>query len=282
MLCYHDKWYATFTGTVSNRNHKAAWLGPALLLLISAACARNERPSSGSAEILVAAAADLKFALEEIVKEFRRKHRDAEVKISYGSSGNFYSQLLNRAPFDIYFSADLSYPKKLREQGLTLGSEFTYAVGRIIVWAPSSSNLDVERLKMDALRQPRVRHIAIANPRHAPYGRAAEAAMRSLGVYHAVKDKLVLGENIVQAFQFVQSGSAEVGVVALSLVLGLEVSSQGRYWEVPLDAYPRLEQGGAILKWAKNPQVTQNLRSYVQAQAGRAILKRYGFGLPEE
>ena len=178
----------------------------------------------------------------------------------------------------MFLSADVSYPHKLAGQGLIVpGSEFTYAVGRIVVWTGRASGIDVERLKMDALREPAVRHIAIANPQHAPYGVAAEAALRKAGVYDAIKDKLVLGENISQAFQLVQSGAAEVGIVALSLALGPSVSGQGRYWEIPLDAYPPIQQGGAILKSTHNLDAAQAFRDFVLAPEGRAILKRYGF-----
>jgi molybdate transport system substrate-binding protein len=234
-------------------------------------------------ELLVAAASDLKFAMDEMVQEFQKEHPETTVKVTYGSSGNFYSQLSNQAPFDIFFSADVGYPRKLSEQGLTSpGTEFLYAVGYIVVWVPKSSPIDVEQLKIDAVRHESVRHIAIANPKHAPYGKAAEAALRSLGVYEAVQQKLVLGENISQTLQFVQSGNAEIGVVALSLALAPGLKGQGRYWQVPLDAYPRLEQGGVILKWAKNPEAAERFRSFATGSKGRSLLRRYGFYLPGE
>jgi molybdate transport system substrate-binding protein len=243
----------------------------------------QESPQKGRRELLVAAASDLKFAMGEIVQDFQKDHPEITVKVTYGSSGNFYSQLSNQAPFDLFFSADISYPRKLSEQGLTLPStEFLYAMGYIVVWVPKSSPIDVERLKIEALRHDSVRHIAIANPKHAPYGKAAEAALRSLGIYAAVQQKLVLGENISQAFQFVQSGNAEVGIVALSLALAPSVKEQGRYWQIPLDAYPRLEQGGVILKWVKDPEAAQNFREFVTGSKGRSLLKRYGFYLPGE
>jgi molybdate transport system substrate-binding protein len=134
---------------------------------------------------------------------------------------------------------------------------------------------------MEALRSPLVRHIAIANPKHAPYGRAAEAAMRSQGVYDSIKGKLVYGENVAQTFQFVQSGAADIGIIALSLALAPEARSQGRYWEVPIDAYPRIEQGGIILKWTKQTEAAQIFRSFVLGPRGQPILKKYGFFLPE-
>jgi molybdate transport system substrate-binding protein len=221
--------------------------------------------------------------MEELITQFRGEHPDVVVNASYGSSGNFYSQLLNRAPFDIFFSADLEYPRKLAAQGLILaGSEFSYAAGRIVVWVPSTSPIDVQPLGIAALTHPSVSHIAIANPRHAPYGKAAEAAMRSLGVYTACQPKLVFGENISQTLQFVQSGSAEIGIVALSLAVSPAVASQGKYWEVPLSAYPKMEQGGAIMKWTKDASSAQALRAFVLGKQGRALLKRYGFYPPGE
>jgi molybdate transport system substrate-binding protein len=226
----------------------------------------------------IAAAADLRYALGDVVKDFRQRHAEIRIEPTYGSSGMFYAQLASRAPFDLYLSADVQYPRKLSEQGLTLpGSDFTYADGRIVLWTGNASGVDVARLGMDALRQPAVRHIAIANPAHAPYGRAAEAALRSLGIYDAVQGKLVMGENISQAFQMAQSGAAEVGIVALSLAIAPGAVGQGHYWEVPRDAYPRIQQGGAIMKWTKNPEAARAFRAFLLAPEGRAILKRYGF-----
>ena len=244
----------------------------ALAALGTAGCTTRPAP------LRIAAAADLRFALDDVAKMYGRRHPDVSLEPVYGSSGMFYAQLLNRAPFDLYLSADLQYPRQLAAQGLILpGSEFTYALGRIVLWTAKASAVDVERLGMDALRQPAVRHVAIANPAHAPYGRAAEAAMRSLGVYDAVREKLVLGENISQAFQMAQSGAAEVGIVALSLAAAPGAAAQGRYWEVPPSAYPRLEQGGAILKASRNPDAARAFRAYLLGPEGRAILKRYGF-----
>ncbi|HEX8437842.1 molybdate ABC transporter substrate-binding protein [Archangium sp.] len=231
--------------------------------------------------LTLAAAADLKFALDELVKEFRAKHADADLQVTYGSSGNFLAQISNGAPFDVFLSADVAYPRTLAEQGLVSEEGiFSYAVGRLVVWVPNGSPLRVETLGMKALLEPAARRIAIANPQHAPYGRAAEAALRNLGVHDAVKDKLVLGENIAQTAQFVQSGSADAGLIALALARAPAMKQEGRYWEVPLDAYPRLEQGGAILKRARNVELAKQFRDYLLGTEGKALLKRYGFFLP--
>jgi molybdate transport system substrate-binding protein len=250
------------------------------LLAVLVSCA--PRPAAPQ-QVTVAAAADLQFALEDIVQDFRRAHPSADIRIVYGSSGNFYTQIRNQAPFDLFLSADVDYPRRLAAEGLAAPeSLFTYAVGRIVVWVPNSSPLDPARLGMAALEAPSVRHIAIANPEHAPYGRAAAAAMKSLGVYDRVADKLVLGENIAQTLQFVESGAADVGIVALSLALGPSVRAQGRYWEVPLSAYPAIEQGGVILARARHSQPALLLRNYLASPAGKDRLKQFGFSLPQD
>ena len=244
-------------------------------------CGRST-PQGGSAPpvVRIAAAADLRFALEELTALFRKEHSDVAVSVSYGSSGTEYAQLLNRAPFDLFLSADVTYPRQLADRGLALpGSEFTYAVGRIVLWVPASSVIDVARRGMRALEEPGIAHIAIANPEHAPYGRAAEAAMRSAGVYDLVKSKLVFGENVSQALQFVQSGSADIGIVALSLARSPTIANAARFWEIPLDTYPRIEQGGTILQWASNPDAARSFRTFMLGAEGRAVLKRYGFFL---
>jgi molybdate transport system substrate-binding protein len=233
--------------------------------------------------VQVAAAADLKFALDEIIDSFHRQYPDIRAQVTYGSSGNFFAQLSNRAPFDIYFSADVDYPRKLIEQGLALReTAFLYAVGRIVVWVPRRSSVDLEHLGIQALVDPSVRKVAIANPKHAPYGRAAEAAMKTLGVYEQVQERLVLGENIAQTAQFIQTGAADIGIIALALALAPALREEGRYWEIPLDAYPRMDQGGVILPWAKDMAAAQALRTFVLAPQSKDILRRYGFSLPGE
>jgi molybdate transport system substrate-binding protein len=228
--------------------------------------------------VRVAAAADLKFALDEIREAFQRQHPSIEVVITYGSSGNFYSQLANRAPFDMFLSADLDYPRRLIQQNLALAeSEFPYAVGSIVLWVQQTSPIAVEKLGIQALLDPSARKIAIANPRHAPYGRAAEAAMKNLGVFEKVQGRLVLGENITQTAQFVESGAADIGIISRSLAIAPALRDKGRSWEVPSDAYPRLEQGGVILSWAEDRAAADALRSFVLGDDGKSILGRYGF-----
>ncbi len=188
---------------------KVSKIAVALMVALLGACSAREAAHD---EIVVAAAADLRFALDELSATFSRQHPQWTVQTSFGSSGVFYSQLQNGAPYDLYLSADVAYPKKLGAEGLIVeGSLFTYAVGRIVLWTRADSEVDAEALGAQALTDPRIKKLAIANPQHAPYGRAAESAMRSLGVYDAVADKLVLGENVSQTLQFVQSGGGGRG-----------------------------------------------------------------------
>jgi molybdate transport system substrate-binding protein len=257
------------------------------LLIVGASVVAGMRgtppPATRKRTLTIAAASDLKFALDELLQQFRAKHPDADVQVTYGSSGNFFAQIANGAPFDVYLSADVSYPRKLAEQGLVHDSGvFLYAVGRIVVWVPSGSPLAVETLGLKALEAPEAKRIAIANPKHAPYGRAAEEALKHQGVHEAVREKLVLGENIAQTAQFVQSGSADVGIIALALALAPAMKEQGRYWEVPLEAYPRMEQGGAILRRTQEVELALAFRGFLLGAEGKALLARYGFTLPEE
>lgn len=237
----------------------------------------------GERTLSVAAAADLRFALDDMLVAFRARHPGIQVRVTYGSSGNFFAQLSNRAPFDIFFSADLDYPRQLVAQGLAeKATVFLYAVGRIVVWVPRRSAVDLEGRGIQALLDPSVRKVAIANPQHAPYGRAAVAAMTTLGVYEQVQDRLVYGENIAQTAQFIHTGAADIGIIALALALAPALRDAGRYWEIPLDAYPRMDQGGVILSWAKDMEAAQALRAFVLGPEGKAILRDYGFFLPRE
>jgi molybdate transport system substrate-binding protein len=230
-------------------------------------------------EITIAAASDLNFAFKEIVAEYE-KTTGNHVKLTLGSSGNFYAQIQNGAPFDLYFSADIAYPRKLEEAGLTVpGSIYQYAVGRIVMWTGHESRIDVTQ-GFETLREATVKKIAIANPKHAPYGRAAVAAMEYFKVYDQVKDKLILGENISQAAQFVESGAADVGIIALSLALAPPMQAAGHYWEIPADAYPPIEQGAVILMGGKNQESAKAFLSFIQGAEGQTMMKRYGFVVP--
>ena len=228
-------------------------------------------------EITVAAAADLQFAMQDVAARFQ-KETGKTVKLTYGSSGNFFQQIQNGAPFDMFFSANLDYPKKLETAGLIEpGSFYEYAQGKIVIWIRSESNLDLNHADMRVLLDPSIKKIAIANPQHAPYGQAAVAAMQKENIYDKVKAKFVLGENISQTASFVVSGSADVGIVAMSLVLSPNMKDKGRYAEVPSDEYPPIRQACVILKPSRNKDAAGRFLSFFKTAAVAGVLRKYGF-----
>jgi molybdate transport system substrate-binding protein len=227
----------------------------------------------------VAAAADLNFAMDELARQYK-KQIPAAISLTYGSSGNFFAQIQNGAPFDLFFSADINYPRKLEAAGLAEpGTLYEYAVGRIVIWMPAKANADLANLGWKTLLLDEIQKIAIANPEHAPYGRAAVAALQNARVYEQVRAKLVYGENISQAAQFVQSGNAQAGIVALSLAIS-PAMKDGKLWEIPVNTYPPLEQGAVVLKSARNIEAARAFMAFVKSDVGRKILERYGFALP--
>ena len=236
-------------------------------------------PYARAQAVKVAAAADLKFAMAELAGQFE-KQSGAKLDVTYGSSGNFLTQIQNGAPFDLFFSADSEYPKKLEAAGLAEpGTLREYAVGHIVIWTPSDSGVNAAKDGWKCLLDQRVKKIAIANPEHAPYGRAALAAMKNAGIYEQVKDKLVYGENISQAAEFVQSDNAQVGIVALSLAVSPAMKN-GNRWEIPPDSYPAIKQAVVLLKSSKNKDAARRFLEFVSGSQGREILKRFGFTVP--
>jgi molybdate transport system substrate-binding protein len=227
-------------------------------------------------EFTVAAAADLQFAMQDISTKFEQKSSN-HIKVIYGSSGNFAQQIQNGAPFDMFFSANIDYPKQLEASGLTEpDSLYQYAKGKIVVWVPNDSHVDVHS-GVQALLAPSIKKIAIANPQHAPYGKAAVSAMEKAGVYDKVKDKLVLGENISQTASFVVSGSADVGIVALSLALSPNMKSKGRFTEIPGTDYPPIEQACVILRASKNTAAAKAFLEFMKTDTIKDVLRNYGF-----
>lgn len=205
------------------------------------------------------------------------KQTGIRVSVTYESSGSIFSQLQNGAPFDLFFSADTEYPRKLEALGLVVpGTLCTYAVGRIVVWTPDDAKLDLPRAGLSALRDSSVQKIAIANPEYAPYGRAAIAALQRAGIYGQVKAKLVYGENISQAAQFVQSGNAQAGILAESIVKSSALKD-GDVWEIPLALYPPLEQAAVVLKSSANKEKAVSFLQFVKSGDGRAVLDKFGF-----
>jgi len=229
--------------------------------------------------VRVAAASDLQFAMPELAARYE-EGSGAKIELSFGSSGNFFAQIQNGAPFDLFFSADRSYAERLVAAGRAdANSLYVYALGRLVLWAPREANLKLAEKGFSVLADPRVQKIAIANPEHAPYGRAAVAALRKAGLYEQLKTKLVFGENILQAAQFAQSGNAQVGMVALSLALS-ESMKTGEQWIVPADYHPPLEQAAVLINARGNKPKAVGFLEFVKSEAGRSILARYGFTSP--
>jgi molybdate transport system substrate-binding protein len=230
----------------------------------------------------IAAASDLKFALEEIAAAFRTDTKQ-DVQLSFGSSGNFYRQIEQGAPFTMFLSADEGFIDKLADAGHTIDRGTLYAIGRIVLFAPHGSPLKVDAHITDlraALDDGRLQRFAIANPEHAPYGRAAEQVLRSLGLWDALSSKLVLGENVSQAAQFATSGAAQGGIFAYSLALAPTVNKLGTFMLLPEELHAPLRQRMVLLKGAG--ETAQAFYRYVQQPAARAIFQRYGFVLPGE
>lgn len=249
------------------------------LVFAGAIAARTAAAEEGAT---VAAAADLQFALTEVAEAFRGETGE-EVKIAFGSSGNFFRQIQQGAPFQIFLSADEKFVLDLAAADLTVGEGALYAVGRIVFFVPNGSPLKADGTLHDlalALREGRVTKFAIANPEHAPYGKRAEEALRHEGLWDLIENKLVLGENVSQAAQFATSGAAEGGIIAYSLALSPEVSKLGSFALIPEEWHEPLRQRMVLLKGAGT--AAQHFYDYVQSAPARSILKRYGFILPGE
>ncbi|HTR28886.1 MAG TPA: molybdate ABC transporter substrate-binding protein [Puia sp.] len=229
-------------------------------------------------EVVVAAAADLKFAMDSLVAIFSKQTPDVTLKVVYGSSGNFFQQISNNAPFDLFFSADIDYPKQLKEKGLTISDIHLYGTGQLVLW---SKIVDPAVDKMNTLLGDAVKKIAIANPAHAPYGKRAEESLRHYAIYDKIKDKLVMGENIAQTAQYAQSGAADVGIIALSLALSPAMQQAGgKYWLIPAESHQPLEQGFVLLPHAKDNAGATRFLNYMTTSEARAVLKSFGFSRP--
>ena len=231
-------------------------------------------------QLAVAAAANLGLVAQELKKAFEAGHPDVEVALSLGASGTFFAQIQNGAPFDVFLSADREFPAQVIAAKLgRAADERTYAVGKLVAWLPPGSSLDLEKRGLAALADPAVRRIAIANPAVAPFGRAAEHALRAAGVYEAVRGKLVLGTSVGQTAQFATTGAADVAFLPYSLTFGKELSA-GRIVFVPETLYPRIEQSGIVLLSARDPALARSFLAFLTGEEGRAILAKYGYGLP--
>lgn len=246
------------------------FLSACALLLPSLACAEK---------ITIAAAADMQYAMDDIVMRFKSAHPDAEIATVYGSSGNFATQIRNGAPFDLFFSADIGYPQQLVKEGFAASAVVPYGIGRIVLWRVGAGG---ERITLNALSDAKVMRIAIANPEHAPYGKRAREALIASGVWQQVQPKLVFGENIGQTAMFVQTGAADIGLIALSLALTPALSSRGSYALIPAGLHASLEQGFMITRRAAENGLAKQFASYMSSPTVRAVMVRYGFALPGE
>jgi molybdate transport system substrate-binding protein len=258
----------------------ASWARFAVLVAALAASVVLNGPHASARSGTVAAAADLKFALDEISSKFSAE-RHERVEIVFGSSGLLSRQIRDGAPFELFLSADEQFVNQLADAGLTRDRGVVYAMGRLVVFAPAGSPLvpDPELNALRALAQKAgVTKFAIANPAYAPYGRAAEAVLRKRGLWDALQPALVLGDNVAQAAQFASTGSAVGGIIAHSLVLTPPLRDEGRYALIPEADHPPLRQRMVLLK--RVSPATEHFYEYLQTSAAREIFRRFGFALP--
>ncbi len=232
-----------------------------------------------AAKITIAAAADLKFAMEEIAAAFKQEHPGAEIDVVYGSSGKFQTQIQQGAPYDLYFSADIAFPRELAKKGFAASEVKPYAFGRIVLW---STSMDAATMTLASLTDPKISRIAIANPKHAPYGKRAEEALRASGLWEKIEPKLVYGDNIAHTAQFVQTGNAQAGIIALSLAVNPELAKRGGYWLIPDTLHEPLEQGYIITSRAAGNLLAKSFTAYMNSKPARTVMTKYGFVLPGE
>jgi molybdate transport system substrate-binding protein len=231
--------------------------------------------SQNQQKVLVAAASDLRFAMDSIVQVYPGTQ---EIEVIYGSSGKFYEQISNGAPFDLYFSADLVYPKKLMENGKAASEIFPYGIGRLVLWSKKDFG---GKLSMEILKETQIRKVAIANPRHAPYGQRAEETLKHFNLFEQVKPKLVFGENIAQTAQFVGSGAADIGIIALSLALSPNMKKLNpNYYLIPESSHQPLLQGAVLIKHSELKPGAVKFLDFVKGEQVRMILVYYGFTQP--
>lgn len=236
-------------------------------------------PMAQAATLLVAAASDLVYCIDELGAAFRKEEPTAEVKVSTGASGNFFAQIKRGAPFDVFMSADMDYPRRLVQEGAADPASLTpYAIGRLAVWT-FDPRFDLGK-GMQVFADPRLARVAIANPEVAPYGRAARGALMHHGMWDKVQGKLAIGENVAQAAQFVQTGNAQLGIVSLATVLSPRLKGVGRYYVVPEEGVAPIEQGAVVTRHGQGNPLAARFIRFLQTKAARDILQRSGFGLP--
>jgi molybdate transport system substrate-binding protein len=251
----------------------------AFTIFLVLSCLSLAASADQAEKVTIAAAADLKFAMEELVSDFENANPGAQVDVVYGSSGNFSSQIKQGAPYDLFFSADIMYPQQLVTAGLAASEAKPYAYGRIVLW---SGSLDASRMTLESLTDPKITRIAIANPEHAPYGKRAQEALQAAGLWDKIQPKLVYGENIAQTAQFVESGNAQVGIIALALAVNPELASKGGYWLIPENLHQPLEQAYVVTKRAENNALARRFADYMASKPARTVMIKYGLVLPGE
>jgi molybdate transport system substrate-binding protein len=229
--------------------------------------------------LTVVAASDLQSALPAIAAQFEKDTRQ-KVTLSFAASGALFAQIQNGAPFDVFLSADIDYPRRLEATGLAEpGSLYEYASGHLVLWTRIDSGVDV-RPGLAVLKTPAVKRIAVANPQTAPYGRAAVAALRHEGLYEQVQSKLVLGENISQTAQFAESGNAQVGLIALSLASSPALKAVGTYADIPTSFYPPIQQAAIVVASSKQKAVARQFLEYLKRPSTMTTLQSFGFAVP--
>jgi molybdate transport system substrate-binding protein len=230
-------------------------------------------PGANAEEVQVAVAANFVPTFKEIAAEFEKGSKHT-VQISAGSSGKFYAQIKNGAPFEVFLSADDERPKLLEEEGLGVkGSRFTYAVGRLVLWSQDPALVTGE----GTLKTATFKHVAIANPKTAPYGAAAMQAMMKLGVWESLQPRIVMGENLGQTSGFLESGNAELGFLALSQVLDDKLKGKGSRWDVPENLHEPIRQDAVLLTKGQNNPAAKALMEFLHSPQARAVIERYGY-----
>lgn len=247
-------------------------------LLIMAFCLVTGWTAHAESSLTIAAAADLRFALDDILSHYRAQHPDARIEVIYGSSGKMTTQILNGAPYDIFFSADIAFPERLYREGFAVTEPNVYAIGRIVIW---SRRQDASNMTLKDLLQPAIRRIAIAQPTHAPYGLRAQEALQSTGIWDEIQPKLVFAENIAHAAQMARSEAADVGIIALSLARFPALAEHG-YSLIDDTLHNPLTQGFVITRHGRNNPLADDFAQFMREEKARTIMRQFGFVLPED
>jgi molybdate transport system substrate-binding protein len=232
-----------------------------------------------SQTLTIAAAANLKAALDSLGPAFEAKHPGVKVQVSLGASGSLVAQIQQGAPFDMFLAADSDFPERLVAAGLASGPSFSYTTGRLVLWVRGDLGLAPGREGLKVLLNPAVKRISIGNPALAPFGRSAETALKTAGLYEALKPKLVFGENIAQAAQYLQTGAAEAGLISSSQALAPALAG-GLAWVVPADLYPVQKQRGVILRRSTQATLAAAFQAYLLSPEAQAQLAKLGYGAP--